>query len=721
METPPHSPISIKRDLPLPPKAMRFPHKAKRSMSFDVTKALDSMNSINMLNERRPPDKISKFLDESDHVRRKQFNCNFPDISKNHNADLNLEDEDMFYEPRAKKDFQSKRSRSGGNLADENSDTLWRIDQLNSRDYFPTSRDKHFDTVDYGCKDRYSPERRNSTRSTTRFDDTGITSSHDLFSDHSIMDDDNGTELFNWERHPPSKKISNSNSTFGPSAWPFDMGDDSERRRSPISEESCSSAAAMKDRPRKKPSPSVKNEMNKKDEFHMSLGELDIPNMDAHLHGMSLFNNPEKTNQTMKTDQKKLETGYWSERVTEQPRTREPSCRLSLEEKFSSWGSPTSHRKGSTGLSTVLHDDKLSFKSASDMNTYQTESTEKRSASKVHSVFHGSDNVTFEDDIHMQHPVSDIFGDKLEMSNPFHAKDLQRDIDTGTLFGHNEDKKQEDNFATLRNRNTDVFPEKKSASSVRQTVGGHSIRSQPSGTDSFRHGFTPGFSFQESEPNTLWEDSHISNGTIQGELGGLVARESSNKNDGRIEMSEKPDTKMFRKTCQLSVDHRNEMSGAETCSDGSEVSNYPEVQKDTHAATKQIPANLSCRQKTSAELFQAHALARPVTSEKLEDPGVDYEAPLHLNDKTHNVVEQSEINAMFNSPFVGEMGIKKKIIASVSPNNSDVQYQFMLEQRVLRRLCVQKIVVPTPMKDKLDKDMRFRITEDGSHVLAKSV
>uniref|UniRef100_A0A0A9A4E8 Uncharacterized protein n=1 Tax=Arundo donax TaxID=35708 RepID=A0A0A9A4E8_ARUDO len=45
----------------------------------------------------------------------------------------------------------------------------------------------------------------------------------------------------------------------------------------------------------------------------------------------------------------------------------------------------------------------------------------------------------------------------------------------------------------------------------------------------------------------------------------------------------------------------------------------------------------------------------------------------------------------------------------------------MLEQRVLRRLCVQKIVVATPMKDKLDKDMPFRMVEDGSHALAKSV
>jgi hypothetical protein len=49
------------------------------------------------------------------------------------------------------------------------------------------------------------------------------------------------------------------------------------------------------------------------------------------------------------------------------------------------------------------------------------------------------------------------------------------------------------------------------------------------------------------------------------------------------------------------------------------------------------------------------------------------------------------------------VGIEKKIVANVSPDNSDVQYQFMLEQRVLRRLCVQKIVVPTPMKDRLDK------------------
>jgi hypothetical protein len=55
--------------------------------------------------------------------------------------------------------------------------------------------------------------------------------------------------------------------------------------------------------------------------------------------------------------------------------------------------------------------------------------------------------------------------------------------------------------------------------------------------------------------------------------------------------------------------------------------------------------------------------------------------------------------------YLEEVGIEKKIIASVSPDNSDVQYQFMLEQRVLQRLCVQKILVPTPMKDKLEKVM----------------
>ncbi|PUZ56554.1 hypothetical protein GQ55_5G329100 [Panicum hallii var. hallii] len=95
---------------------------------------------------------------------------------------------------------------------------------------------------------------------------------------------------------------------------------------------------------------------------------------------------------------------------------------------------------------------------------------------------------------------------------------------------------------------------------------------------------------------------------------------------------------------------------------------------------------------------------------------------MHSRSKIHDVGDHSKLNAMFQSPFIGEeVGIEKKIIASVSPDNSDVQYQFMLEQRVLQRLCVQKILVPTPMKDKLEKDTRFRIVEDGPHALPKSV
>ena len=66
----------------------------------------------------------------------------------------------------------------------------------------------------------------------------------------------------------------------------------------------------MNDRKCKKPSPSVKNEMNERDEFRISLDKLEIPNMDAHLHGMSLFNNPEKVDHKRTTDQNKLETSY---------------------------------------------------------------------------------------------------------------------------------------------------------------------------------------------------------------------------------------------------------------------------------------------------------------------------------------------------------------------------------------------------------------------------
>jgi len=50
--------------------------------------------------------------------------------------------------------------RSDGNLVDEDSDRLWRIDRFNSEDHFPNQREEHFDTSGYGFKDRYSPERR---------------------------------------------------------------------------------------------------------------------------------------------------------------------------------------------------------------------------------------------------------------------------------------------------------------------------------------------------------------------------------------------------------------------------------------------------------------------------------------------------------------------------------------------------------------------------------
>ena len=66
------------------------------------------MNSINMLKERRLSAKIGSTLNESGYERRKQFNCYFPDSSENHNADIYLEDENMFYEPQPKKEWQCK-------------------------------------------------------------------------------------------------------------------------------------------------------------------------------------------------------------------------------------------------------------------------------------------------------------------------------------------------------------------------------------------------------------------------------------------------------------------------------------------------------------------------------------------------------------------------------------------------------------------------------------
>nr|CAB3472114.1 unnamed protein product [Digitaria exilis] len=418
METPPHSPKPIKRSTLAMPKAKHVVREQQTFISFDISHAFtqDSMNSINMFKEKRLSAKMDSALNESDYERRKQFNCYFPDASENHNADLYLDDEDLLYEPQAEKEWQSKHRRSDGNLADKDSDRLWRIDQFDSDDHFPNQRQEHFDTSGYGFKDRYYPERRNSTRSCSGFKNTGIPSSRELFPDHSLMDNDEGTGLFEWEGCPPNKKIFNSNGAFGPSAWSFDTIDDSEKRRSPISEESCSSVAAMK-----KPSPSTKNEMNQKDEFHIN---LDIPDMDGHFHGRSLFNNQEKVDRKGTTDQKKLET------------------------------------------------------------------------------------------------------ELLEALSLFIARD---------------------------------------------------------------------------------------------------------------------------------------------------------------------------------------------------NPGVDFKAPVHSRSKIRDVGDHSKLKTMFQSPFIGEEVGIEKIIANLSPDNSDVQYQLMLEQRVLRRLCVQKIVVPTPMKDKLNKDTRFVIVDDESHALPKSV
>uniref|UniRef100_A0A0E0JEJ4 Pentatricopeptide repeat-containing protein n=1 Tax=Oryza punctata TaxID=4537 RepID=A0A0E0JEJ4_ORYPU len=550
----------------------------------------------------------------------------------------------------------------------------------------------------------------------------GIPATHDLFSDNSLVDNGNDTVLFDWERHPPIKKKSNLNSTFGPSAWSFDMVDDSEKRRSPRSEESCSSAAVMKDGSCKKPPLSVEceeNKMNEKDDFHISFDNLDIPKMDAHLDGISLSDNLEEHRKRI-DDQNNLEAGYWSDKATEKQRTREPSCRLSLKEKFSNWGStsPTAHRKGGTGLSnpsscTVLHEDKP-FNSSSEMSTYQT------AGSKVSPVFHRPDNAIFDDDIHLQSSVSDIFGDRIEFSKPNCSMGLQSDIDMSTFLAEKVDKRKEDNFDTSKNRSEDMFFANKSVSSVRQNVGGqHRSCPQQPGKDSLLQGFSPGIDFQDSRLHSFWEDDHADNGTFQGdiELSDLLTRKNTDKNEDRIEKLSKPETKMLT---EAYADHRNEMRETETCSDGSEVTNPPGVQKQMSLAA-QVPANLSCLQETSREMLKVHAHAECVKKEKIENPCVDFSTPFHLRNKIPDV-DHSKSNFMFHSPFVGEeVGIEKKIIASVSPNNSDVQYKVMLEHRVLRRLCVQKIVVDTPIKNKLDKDNHFRMMEDGYHVLPRSV
>uniref|UniRef100_A0A452Y4G1 Uncharacterized protein n=2 Tax=Aegilops tauschii TaxID=37682 RepID=A0A452Y4G1_AEGTS len=60
----------------------------------------------------------------------------------------------------------------------------------------------------------------------------------------------------------------------------------------------------------------------------------------------------------------------------DQQRTQEPSCRLSLQEKFADWGSCTSHLKGSTRRNnppscSVMREDKP-FDSIPDMDGFQT-------------------------------------------------------------------------------------------------------------------------------------------------------------------------------------------------------------------------------------------------------------------------------------------------------------------------------------------------------------
>lgn len=717
METPPQSPRSTKRILPLPPKAMRYTqNKARRSMPFDAAKGLDSlMNGISMMKERNASHEMGSIVDESSYERRKH--CYFPPSFENYSDNLYPEDEDMFCKPQAQEGWQSKRGRIDDNLPDVNSERPWKIGSFNSDDHFHTPRVDEFDTFDYDFK-----EQRTSTRPSTRFQTSGNPSGRDIFSDQSLLDDDDDMLRFDWERQPPFKKIPNSNSNFGPYAWPSEMADDSERRKSPLSEESCSSAAAMKDRT-SKPTLSAKreeNNMNEKDDFHTRLDKFDIPKMDD-LDGISVFKDQEEYHKRS-IEQKNLEADYWPDNAMEQQRTREPSCRLSLEEKFAGWGSSTSHQKGSSGPNNpsscaVMREDKP-FNSIPDMGGYQTVgSTERRPASKVHPVFHRPDGAVLYDDIHLQDPVSDIFGDKVEFSDPFGAKGLQGDIDMCTFLGQKVDIKKEDKFDSFKNRNADIFHH---AGSVSQTVcGQRTACSQQSGKDSRRQGFDPGIDFQESRQNSFWEDGHVSDVTFQGDvdLSTLWARKSGEKNRDEIEKFEKRETKMSRQTSQRSADGRAEMSEAGTCSDGSEVTNYPGVQKETSSESVQLPANLSL-QETSRGMFQMHAQVDCIRKETMctrEIPGDDFKAPLHLKNKIGDVGDHTKSTSIFQSPFMAEkVGIEKKVIKGVSPHNSDIHYEVMLERRVLQRLCVQKILVDTPTRDKLAKATGFRTMENGS-------
>jgi len=95
------------------------------------------------------------------------------------------------------------------------------------------------------------------------------------------------------------------------------------------------------------------------------------------------------------------------------------------------------------------------------------QSAENRPASEVHSIYQGPENPVFEDEIHMQQPVSDMFGNKIELSNPFQAKNLQSDIDMSIFFGQKVDKKQGDKFPSFSSPGSDTFPAEKATSSVK--------------------------------------------------------------------------------------------------------------------------------------------------------------------------------------------------------------------------------------------------------------
>jgi hypothetical protein len=57
----------------------------------------------------------------------------------------------------------------------------------------------------------------------------------------------------------------------------------------------------------------------------------------------------------------------------------------------------------------------------------------------------------------MQQPVPDMFGNKIELSNPFQTKNLQSDIDMSIFFGQKVDKKQEDRFPSFFNPSSDTL------------------------------------------------------------------------------------------------------------------------------------------------------------------------------------------------------------------------------------------------------------------------